>query len=261
MKRFVVLFALASVLLVSHSVLTAAPLLVPNDLLVRGDMSDNEILRYRRIRVERQEVLYDDTQPMICRVGSTVMVAGQKGSLARSSDGGLHWETLENVAASGGNLAAIGSVGGETLLAALQDGKSVTILASSDLGQTWKNRGTVKVPNEPSDLRGRFAELADGSVLLSLANSIFRSTDQGASWSHHTTLPTGLSDLRPVVLRSGRLLASALYTGGGGQDYRNTVIAESTDSGKRWKVLAAATRIGQVPGDLVELSDGRLVLS
>ena len=82
MTRLFALIALTISLAMTSTSLEAAPFSVPADLLVRGDHSDKEILRYRRIRIERQEVLYDDTQPMICRVGSTVLVAGHKGSLA-----------------------------------------------------------------------------------------------------------------------------------------------------------------------------------
>ena len=268
MKFFVPALALIIAVVASVSLVQAAPFSVPESLHVRGDFSDKEILRYRRIRVERQEVLYDDTRPMICKLGSTVLVAGQKGSLARSSDGGIHWETLDNIIESGatsGKLQALGALSGGKLLAAVQNGSRVTILSSADQGQTWKTSGKLTASSQDEALRGRFVQLADKSVLLSLASTVFRSTDNGANWSQHATLPKGLSALRPVVLRSGRLLASALYKGDTSQgyqhDYRNTVITESTDAGKSWKILAAATRIGQLPGDLVELSDGRLVLS
>ena len=264
MIRWMVMFTLATAAAAMTVIAQGAQFNIPADLLVRGDYSDKEILRYRRIRVERQEVLYDDTQPMICRLGSTVLVAGQKGSLARSNDGGIHWENLGNVMESVSTkcqLLALGALSGDTILAAVQRDRSVTIVSSGDQGETWQKRGMVEVPGTVGDLRGRFVQLADNSVLLSLAGAIFRSTDDGANWSHHTTLPTGLSALRPVVLRSGRLLAAALYEGDDSQEYRNTVIAESTNNGKTWKILAAATRIGQVPGDLVELSGGKLVLS
>lgn len=267
MKFIAPALALIIAVVAPMNLVQAAPFSVPESLHVRGDMSDKEILRYRRIRVERQEVLYDDTRPMICKLGSTVLVAGQKGSLARTKDGGLHWETLDNIIESGstGKLEALGALSGGKVLAAIQKGSRVTILSSADQGQTWKTSGKLTAPSQDEALRGRFVQLADKSVLLSLASVVFRSTDNGTNWSQHATLSKGLSALRPVVLRSGRLLASALYKGDTNQgyqhDYRNTVITESTDGGKSWKILAAATRIGQVPGDLVELSDGRLVLS
>ena len=54
-----------------------------------ADHSDREILRYRRIRAERQEVLPGDTAPMLCGHGPKLLLCGRAGSLARSTDGGV----------------------------------------------------------------------------------------------------------------------------------------------------------------------------
>ena len=56
-----------------------------------ADHSDREILRYRRIRAERQEVLSGDTAPMLCGHGPKLLLCGRAGSLARSTDGGVTW--------------------------------------------------------------------------------------------------------------------------------------------------------------------------
>ena len=264
MKNTTRLLAFAVVSIVAASLGHSADYNIPQELLVKGDYSQQEVLRYRRIRVERQEVIFGDTQPMLCRQGSTILVAGRGGALARSTDGGVTWEPLDGLKEptdNNGDLQALGSISGGTVLAAVRRDSNITFYASQDEGQTWQTGGDVTLPSSPSDLRGRFLQLGNQSVLFSVDDRIFRSADSGKSWSEHATLPEGLSALRATQLKSGKLLAAALYEGDGSGEYRNTVIAESGDDGKSWNIVAAATRIGQVPGDLVELSDGRLVLS
>ena len=59
-----------------------------------GDHTDRQILRFRRIRAERQEVLAGDSAPLLCRRGTKLLLCGRAGSLARSSNGGVTWERL-----------------------------------------------------------------------------------------------------------------------------------------------------------------------
>ena len=236
------------------------------DLQVQGDYSDKEILRYRRIRIERQEVLFDETNPLLCKQGNTLLVVGRGGSIARSSDGGLHWNELENLTESGpskGEVKALGSLESGAILAVVGKSANLSVIASDDLGQTWKSLGRLSVEGDVSESQGSFLELADGTLLFSIGTELFVSRDHGASWKKRTTLADGWSDLRPLVDKgdSEKLLACALYTGTADDKCRNTVILQSTDQGKSWEPITAATRINQVPGNLVELPDGRLVLS
>ena len=55
-----------------------------------GDHTDREILRFRRIRAERQEVLQGDAAPLLCGRGTRLLLCGRGGSLARSADGGVN---------------------------------------------------------------------------------------------------------------------------------------------------------------------------
>ena len=51
----------------------------------------------RRLRVERQEVLFGDADPLLCRQGDALVLAGRGGSLARSGDGGVTWSQLADL--------------------------------------------------------------------------------------------------------------------------------------------------------------------
>lgn len=46
----------------------------------RGDHDDQEVLRFRRIRVERQPVIIDDTDPQLVRSGELLLLAGAGGA-------------------------------------------------------------------------------------------------------------------------------------------------------------------------------------
>ena len=243
--------------------------------LPRGDYTDNEILRFRRIRVERQEVLFGDTEPLLCRQGTMLLLAGRGGSLARSNDGGLTWEPFGSLMEPGvpkRDVRALAGLTSGAILAAVQRDSTISVFSSANGGEAWQTVSSIALPPEARDGSARFVELPDATVLFTLGGHLYRSTDGGTGWSHFVSLPTGWTAIYPVVLRSGRLLAtverqsSQKETGAAAQGdestgNRATSVAESTDGGATWRTTGGVSRDGQIPGDLVELPDGRLVLS
>ena len=180
MTRFSVTALLALVFLVTPTWAdTAHP--IPADLLVRGDLSDKEVLRYRRIRVERQEILFDETQPMICRQGDTLLVVGLGGSLARSSDGGVHWETLGTMHERGapqGNVQALGAVSESRILAAVE-------LDCKGSKPTFATGGLIPAHKKRPSRCGKPRRPSDGETKILAGNRLFaKSRRRPPTWSN-----------------------------------------------------------------------------
>ena len=219
------------------------------------DHTDGEVLRYGRVRVERQEVLYGDTDPLLCRQGELLLLCGRGGSLACSADGGVSWEQLPDMAtpaAPGGAVLALAARADGTLMSAVERHGSALILTADAAAGPWRVVATIdaQLPKPPS---ARLLPATDGSLLLCLPGRILRAADGGAAWEPLAELPAGWGTLHPLQLRSGRLIAAV------GRRPSAAALAESTDGGATWEVPDA----GLVPlaAELAELPDGRLVLS
>ena len=181
----------------------------------RGDHDDQEVLRFRRIRVERQPVIIDDTDPQLVRSGELLLLAGAGGQTAVSRDGGITWQESEPIPVEDGSVDAL----------AVRDGAIVAAVATSE-----------------------------GTTLFVSRN--------GDRWKATSGL-SPLSKNRPIQLSSGELMAAVKLPSETNEDDGDsrTALVESTDKGKTWSDPRPVTRPGQVPGNLVELPDGRLVLS
>ena len=152
---------------------------------VKGDHSDREILRYRRIRVERQEVLPGDTAPVLCGRGPKLLLCGRAGSLARSINGGVTWEHLGSLRDRGGangHVLALVDRSPDSVLAALFHEGTVSVLSSGDYGETWKARGRVVSAAGAAAGPARFEALPGGALRLRIGVTAFRSSDGGSSW-------------------------------------------------------------------------------
>ena len=218
------------------------------------DHTGRQVLRYHRVRVERQEVLYGDTDPLLCRHGETLILCGCGGSVARSEDGGATWAQLPDLATSaapGGTVLALAAGADGTLTAAIERGGSVLILSADDAAGPWRPVGTIdaRLPESPS---ARLVPLHDGTLLLCVPGRILRSADGGAAWKTAAELPAAWDTLHPAQLRSGRLVAPA------GDGAGAIALAESTDGGADWNIPDGLTPLA---AELAELADGRLVLS
>ena len=174
-----------------------------------GDHSDREILRYRRIRVERQEVLPGDTAPMLCGRGTKLLLCGRAGSLARSTNRGVTWERLgslrEHVGANG-HVLALAEQAPDSVLAALHHEGTIVILSSGDYGETWQAGGRIASGAEAAAGPARFEALPGGSLLLWIGATAFRSSDAGSAWEATGEIAAGAGPDGPEGVRepSGR---------------------------------------------------------
>ena len=154
---------------------------------VFGDHTDRQILRFRRIRVERQEVLAGDTAPLLCGRGTKLLLCGRAGSLARSSDGGVTWERLgslrDHESPCGDVVALADPAPDGVVLAALARDDTIAVLSSGDFGHTWHASGTIASPAVPDADPVRFEALPGGSVVLWNGPAAHRSDDGGRTWS------------------------------------------------------------------------------
>ena len=174
-----------------------------------GDHTDREILRYRRIRVERQEVLPGDTAPMLCGRGTKLLLCGRAGSLARSANRGVTWERLGSLrehAASNGQVLTLAELAPDSVLAALHHEGTITVLLSGDDGETWKATGRIASGAEAAAGPARFEALPGGPLLLWIGATAFRSSDGGSAWVAGGEIPASAGPDEPegVRERSGR---------------------------------------------------------
>ncbi|MCY4374124.1 MAG: sialidase family protein, partial [Spirochaetaceae bacterium] len=219
-----------------------------------SDHTDSHVLRYRRLRVERQEVLFGDADPLLCRQGDALVLAGRGGSLAHSDDGGVTWSQVADLAApaaAGGMVLALTADRNGMLVAAIQRSGALMVLGAEEPAGPWRVVATLDVERHDSP-RACLTALVDGALLLCLPGPTLRSTDGGETWEPAAQLPAGCGTLHPLQLGSGRLVAPV---GGPAGDI---ALAASEDSGATWNIPEGFAPLG---AELAELDDGRLVLS
>ena len=233
---------------------------VPDDLNQRGDHSQERgILRFERIRVQRQEVIVGDRRPLICRLKDTLLLlAGSTGALAVSDDGATTWRQIDRPVpvTDAGGLIALGAIG-DAVLAAVHAVTGIEILRSNDAGRSWQVHGRIELESNHRDDQGRFLVVTHEQVLLFTSRHTFSCDDGGRTWSLHARWPAGWRTVRPTIAPDGTLAAAVLIEDDG---VRNTFVTRSTDMGKTWDTPSCVTRLGEVPGDLHRLPDGRWVL-
>ncbi|MDE0220937.1 MAG: sialidase family protein [Spirochaetaceae bacterium] len=183
-----------------------------------ADHSDREILRYRRIRVERQEVLPGDTAPILCGHGAKLLLCGRAGSLARSTNGGVTWERLESLCErewSNGHILTLADLAPDSVLAALHHEGTITILSSGDFGETWQAGGRIASGAEALALPARFEAPPGRSLSLRVGATAYGSSDGGSTWDAGVQIPAGAGSDEPdsgrerggrIALPDGRLL-------------------------------------------------------
>ena len=85
--------------------------ITPSQSLSGDHCTRTEMLRFSRIRVERQEVLLGETDPMICCHADQVVIAGGNAMHVRSKDHGVTWTEPKALAdfSPGSRLCALGT--------------------------------------------------------------------------------------------------------------------------------------------------------
>lgn len=137
---------------------------------------------------------------------------------------------------------------------------------SRDGGGTWEAVADATFPLRPNGgglvPYGPVAALRDGAIGASLYGDgvfFYTSTDGGRSWSKRGTLvsaPRTHNETAWVELDNGDLFAASRTIG----DQRLDGF-RSKDGGRTWTREGALTMPMQMPGDLIKLPDGRLLLS
>lgn len=137
---------------------------------------------------------------------------------------------------------------------------------SADAGATWTPFPDSDLPKRPGGKGlvpyGRVARLADGGIGVCLYGDgvyFFVSRDGGQTWSRRGTIVEERAthnETTWVQLADGDLYAAARTYG----DQR-LVGYRSKDGGSTWQPEGALTMPLQIPGDLLRLEDGRVLLS
>ena len=164
----------------------------------------------------------------------------------------------------------------------LRDGKRYLgsyVITSKDNGYTWSEPHFIETNGMPySEVEGPTdapIELPDGSIVMGLIGQnpqgeingvsaiMVRSTDQGRSWTHLSTIAAdpgaklgGFMEPGIVRTKTGRIIA-ALRNHGSDQAIYATF---SDDDGKTWVPVRKTPMHGH-PVDLIQLSDGRIMAS
>jgi BNR/Asp-box repeat len=167
-------------------------------------------------------VLVDPREPQRIYAGSN------EGNVYRSIDGGAHWSKTGSVSPSCSPSFAAGS-GAQTVLAACGS----TLLRSPDGGGTWTalpapfTQATKLTPGTP------------GTVLAYGPSGVFRSANDGDSWTPIATAPAACSTI--LAVRMDPSNANVLVAGTGSLGAGGSVcggVFRSTDGGRTWGAIA-----------------------
>lgn len=150
-----------------------------------------------------------------------------------------------------------------------------TIHRSTDGGRTWRNEG--EIPGPPPTALGKdneyipFGQIqvgADGSLGAAVylvrgtqrEARYLKSRDDGRTWNDDVVLnPTG-NETALLHLGEGRWLAASREFKLGANDMRLEQFV-STDDARSWRRVRALTLGRQIPGHLLRLRDGRILLT
>jgi len=155
----------------------------------------------------------------------------------------------------------------------------VYIIRSTDQGRTWSEpRRKPETRRPPGDKNvvsaavspyGKIVQLKDGTALMSVyyeatltdgtqqfQSWVFRSTDDGQTWDAPSLIQLDGNETALTVLKDGTVLA-AIRTSRAGY----LKVARSTDGGRNWAPSVAVTKDAEHPADLIQLRDGRVLMT
>lgn len=162
-------------------------------------------------------------------------------------------------------------------------GSGIYVVRSRDGGATWDPPTMVNVfkGRYPSPY-GKIVTLDDGSLLMALytqddfkgvpmprpgpaANYAYaiRSTDNGKTWGDISLMGAGFDETALLQTR-GKDVIALMRSGPGvaeGTPLQALYSTRSKDRGKTWSAPERITREMEIPADLLELADGRIVLA
>ena len=151
------------------------------------------------------------------------------------------------------------------------DGEALApwLCRSRDGGHTWTHAelpAPPDIPDWPATPFGDIVQLPDGELgvctytLITVTEHsayFLTSADDGRTWSYRATIdPVNANETAPLLLPSGRLLAASR------SEFKNYIrLYGSDDVGASWEYMGPLTLTMQIPGHLMLLKDGRLLLS
>ena len=141
------------------------------------------------------------------------------------------------------------------------------VCRSADGGQTWQRDGVVEFPLHAE---GYLAPVPFGDIVTcdnstlgvtvyakntsgSHSSFFLRSCDDGQTWGEPVPLANMHNETALLALGEGRLLATARS--------RNLDLFLSEDAGRTWQSQGPVTAAQELPGHLLRLLDGRILLS
>jgi hypothetical protein len=150
------------------------------------------------------------------------------------------------------------------------------VTRSHDAGKSWDEPAEIDVREIGyGSPYGKIIVLPDQSLLMpiygeqprsggeAVANSedwsyLFRSTDHGKTWRRYSTVASRMfNETSVLLLRSGRMIAAMRSK----VPEQAVWLSESSNLGKTWSEPNRLTPARHHPADLVELEDGRILLT
>jgi hypothetical protein len=148
----------------------------------------------------------------------------------------------------------------------------VYLIFSKDHGRTWtkpvRDETIKKFYSSGGAVSpyGKMVQLHDGTALMAVyfefydgrgnESWLFRSKDSGRTWGDPALMGKHYNETGIAALRDGRVLAALRSEQGG-----HLAITESLDHGKTWSTPVQITKDREHPGDLIQLRDGRILLT
>ena len=145
----------------------------------------------------------------------------------------------------------------------------IVVCRSDDGGSNWEKTGTIDLPSE--DISGiipygDIVQLPNGALGVCLYNvfasgkptnsHFYTSPDDGKTWSPSGLIRKEANETTPLILPNGNLLAAVRTLGD-----QHIEIFQSDDNGVAWNPSGSVTLGRQYPGHLLNLNDGRLLLT
>ena len=162
-------------------------------------------------------------------------------------------------------------------------GSGIYIIRSHDHGMTWDAPTMVNIFRGPyPSPYGKILTLDDGSMLMTLYTTdnfldvpmprsgaqgqyayTLRSFDHGKTWGQISLLGAGFDETALLQVRSKEIIAVMRSNSGAAESTTKGALflTRSSDYAKTWSSPERLTKEQEIPADLIELSDGRIILT
>ncbi len=203
--------------------------------------------------------------------------------LFTSSNGGYNWSWLPIEFENFNYVQGFGVLNNDTLLLLYrEESKGMAIARSTDSGKNWTRGTSLNIDpykGEAGADANKFCQLPDGSVIVTVSlkeDHVYHSTNGGQTWDERNILLEDSFESNFLSLGENNVLAvirrqrlenneppgAWQKTGSDGQLINKVLfLANSNDGGRTWTNERQLTKLhGDCPGELIRLSDGRIVV-